>query len=230
MAWPTNYGRLATATMFTLFFAGDKYAPNITVPDSDGETIQQYLRRHYLTFIRATADALKDEINVIGVETMNEPSNGFVGVVNLRNLVMPAPYLSAVSGFDSMRLGSGEAVNIDFYSSPFVFEETVKLNKEGRSCWLDGSDVWQKGGIYGIDEATGERSLTRPHYFRRQREDFLEQFMVPFFEEIQQVVSSVNTRFVTYASPHIDVMNPSCLLYTSPSPRDVEESRMPSSA
>ena len=28
----------------------------------------------------------------------------------------------------------------------------------------------------------------------------------------------------------IDVLNWSCLLYTSPSPRDVEESRMPSSA
>ena len=29
--------------------------------------------------------------------------------------------------------------------------------------------------------------------------------------------------------PHVDIISP-CLLYTSPSPRDVEESRMPSSA
>jgi len=64
-------------------------------------------------------------------------------------------------------------------------------------------------GIYEIDKATGDRDLLKPNYFRRQNDDFLERFMVPFFEEIQQVVSSVNARLVTYASPHIDVMNPS---------------------
>ena len=33
-----------------------------------------------------------------------------------------------------------------------------------------------------------------------------------------------------YTSPHLLSYTESCLLYTSPSPRDVEESRMPSSA
>jgi len=33
MGWTTNMGRLATATMFTLFFAGDTFAPGITIED-----------------------------------------------------------------------------------------------------------------------------------------------------------------------------------------------------
>ena len=208
MAWPTNYGRLATATMFTLFFAGDVYAPNITVPDTGGETIQHHLRKHYAEFIKVVANALKDEVNVIGFETMNEPSNGFVGVDDLRDLVMPAPFLSAVTGFDSMRLGSGATLNIGYYSSPFVFKKWAEVNEEQSSCWQDGRDVWLRMGVFEIDETTGERRLLQPHYFRRQSEDFLERYMAPFFFDIQRVVASANSRFVTYAAPHIDVMNP----------------------
>ena len=39
-----------------------------------------------------------------------------------------------------------------------------------------------------------------------------------------------NDRVVTRAMSNIDFHHSACLLYTSPSPRDVEESRMPSSA
>ena len=39
MIWPTNSGRLATATMFTLFFGGSAFAPGLRV---DGEPIQEY--------------------------------------------------------------------------------------------------------------------------------------------------------------------------------------------
>ena len=33
MIWPTNYFKLACATMFTLFWAGERYAPHFTVDD-----------------------------------------------------------------------------------------------------------------------------------------------------------------------------------------------------
>ena len=45
MVWGTNYQRLAAATMFTLFFAGDRYAPNSFI---DGVPVQEYLQSHYL--------------------------------------------------------------------------------------------------------------------------------------------------------------------------------------
>ncbi|KAJ3038777.1 hypothetical protein HDV00_000353 [Rhizophlyctis rosea] len=43
-AWPTNYQKLASATMFTLFFGGDIFAPRATY---NGEPVQQFLQRHF---------------------------------------------------------------------------------------------------------------------------------------------------------------------------------------
>ena len=44
MIWPTNYIKLASATMFTLFFGGDIFAPKAKY---QGESIQNFLQRHY---------------------------------------------------------------------------------------------------------------------------------------------------------------------------------------
>ena len=44
MMWPSNHQRLATGTMFTLFFAGRVYAPNVEI---DGENVQDYLQKRY---------------------------------------------------------------------------------------------------------------------------------------------------------------------------------------
>lgn len=112
--WPTNYGKLAAATMFTLFFAGDVFAPGIMVEDDgcfehesfwrsvdftchkDDDptchsyqdlstdvadcgvsiTIQSYLRKYYLMFLAAVAHCVQRKMNVIGFNSMNEPSNG----------------------------------------------------------------------------------------------------------------------------------------------------------
>ena len=45
MVWPTNYTKLAASTMFTLFWAGDTFAPNKMY---QGEPIQQFLQNRYL--------------------------------------------------------------------------------------------------------------------------------------------------------------------------------------
>ena len=46
----------------------------------------------------------------------------------------------------------------------------------------------------------------------------------------QQVVDALPPRWRSVAKRHLAARREFCLLYTSPSPRDVEESRMPSSA
>jgi hypothetical protein len=112
MQWPTNYGKLAAATMFTLFFAGDVFAPGIMVEDDGCQrhasfwqsvnytcyeedpscqlqqdstsiedcglpiSIQSYLRKYYLMFLAAVAQCVHTKPNVIGFNSMNEPSNG----------------------------------------------------------------------------------------------------------------------------------------------------------
>jgi hypothetical protein len=73
MLWPTNYERLATATMFTLFFAGNTFAPSSFVNEGGNNRIplQNYLQEHYLGSVRELARYLIKEPNVIGFDTLN---------------------------------------------------------------------------------------------------------------------------------------------------------------
>ena len=70
--------------------------------------------------------------------------------------------------------------------------------------------------------------------------DFMPEKLIISFEEYLDTVEKLSVEITNNfkptvlvgimrgAAPIIDIL--SCLLYTSPSPRDVEESRMPSSA
>lgn len=104
MIWATNYSRLAAATMFSLFFGGDRVAPNTKI---DGVPAQQYLQSHYFKAIQQVAMRLKDMPNVVGYDTLNEPSHGYLGMrsltstdeYRLKNGVMPTPYQSMLLGW-----------------------------------------------------------------------------------------------------------------------------------
>lgn len=63
MAWPTNLHKLACATMFTLFWAGDAYAPRLTV---DGTPVQAYLQGHYTAAMCRVAAVVRHLPNVLG--------------------------------------------------------------------------------------------------------------------------------------------------------------------
>lgn len=230
MMWTNNYWKLATATMFTLFFAGDVYAPGIAVEAAptqgrDGEsgrneTIQTFLRRNYLQFIDAVAETLKDCPNVIGFGTMNEPSNGFVGVGDVREIHAPVLHGHALSAFDSMRLGSGEPLEVPYYSTHFRSDATHLLNPRGKSAYKSPElDVWRRVGVHGIDKATNRTALLRPHHFAlRPGEDFAGAYLRPFYDSVQSTVSRRNPNFVTYAEPFFDPTDP-----YPPAPADLAE-------
>ena len=80
MIWPTNGGKLAAATMFTLFFGGSLFAPRTTV---EGEPAQEFLQRHYIAAFRRVAERLAGLENVVGYDTLNEPLPGYIGCVDL---------------------------------------------------------------------------------------------------------------------------------------------------
>jgi hypothetical protein len=53
--WPTNYSKLASATMFTVFFGGDIYFPDAKYK---GQTLQEYLQSHYIKCYQYLARSL----------------------------------------------------------------------------------------------------------------------------------------------------------------------------
>ncbi|MBN1484134.1 MAG: cellulase family glycosylhydrolase, partial [Chloroflexia bacterium] len=104
MIWPSNDGKLATATMFTLFFGGSDFAPTLQV---DGEPIQEFLQRHYIAALQQVALRLRGIPHVLGYDTMNEPSAGYIGLRDLRQPFGMLVRGDAPTALQGMLLGAG---------------------------------------------------------------------------------------------------------------------------
>ncbi|CAE6934857.1 EGH1 [Symbiodinium sp. CCMP2456] len=80
MSWPSNYDRLACATMFSLFWAGDRIAPSVTSQVGTGDaSLQQLLQDGFINAMVQIARSVKHVPSVLGFETMNEPHPGWLG-------------------------------------------------------------------------------------------------------------------------------------------------------
>jgi len=194
MIWPTNYTKLACATMFTLFFAGNDFAPHCTV---DGEAIQEYLQRHYCAAMQQVALRLKDLPNVVGFEAMNEPSGGYLGCPDLG-----APYGRLKLGdqptpFQSMLLGSGIPQKVQAWKlGTLSLRKTGSrwLNTGGERAWLEGKEcIWQQHGVWDFDRS-GKPILLRPDYFARvggSAVDFNQDYLMPFTRRYARSIREV---------------------------------------
>ncbi|CCM04560.1 uncharacterized protein FIBRA_06741 [Fibroporia radiculosa] len=146
MIWSTNYGRLASQTLFTLFFAGRKFAPKCII---DGQNIQDYLQSHYIAAFGALADRIRDAGDlldecVIGWDSMNEPFAGFCGYEDLNTV--PTKQTSTFkkgtfpSPVQSFRLGMGQAQTVDswkFGSMGPQHDGQVTVDPQGVRVWTD---------------------------------------------------------------------------------------------
>ncbi|KAI9291457.1 glycoside hydrolase, partial [Neoconidiobolus thromboides FSU 785] len=195
MTWPTNYGRLATATMFTLFFAGEKLAPKCTIYDEKLNqlvNIQTYLQDKYCLayqylFSKIYKEGLLNSV-VLGIDTLNEPSEGFIETEDITKL----PLISMTSTrngptptvLESFLLGEGNSVEVAKYSLStfgFVKEGTVRVDPKGENVWLkEGESIlpnlffppwqpWQKEGqcIWHMHGVwdRGTKKALLPNYF-----------------------------------------------------------------
>ncbi|KAI0695096.1 glycoside hydrolase [Cerioporus squamosus] len=146
MIWSTNYGRLASQTLFTLFFAGREFAPKCII---DGQNIQDYLQSHYIAAMGQLADRILDagdlvEECVIGWDSMNEPFEGFCGYADLNTVptkqgstLKKGPFPSPAQ---SLRLGMGTPQTVDnwtFTSMGPKREGTVTIDPQGTKLWAD---------------------------------------------------------------------------------------------
>lgn len=188
MPWPLNYQRYACATMFTLFWGGDVFAPGFNI---DGVPVQQYLQQHYIDAMYHTARRIKDCHAVVGFGIMNEPHSGYIG---LADLAVRDPRLLARKGmsmtpFDGMTAASGYGGELRSFAAgpagllPAGKERIAPCS--GGVFLRERSCPWKTAGVWKIDTASGVPVLCRSDYFAAaggRRVDFARDFLKPFQE------------------------------------------------
>ncbi|HWQ46542.1 MAG TPA: cellulase family glycosylhydrolase [Longilinea sp.] len=185
MIWASNNSKLAAATMWTLFFAGKDFAPQCKV---DGKSIQDYLQSHYIAAMRQVAHRLKEFDHVIGYDTLNEPSTGYIGITDFnappgREMIGPTPTV-----LQSMALGDGISQPVQYWKRDMlggINRQQVDLtNQEGRRAWLEGKAcIWRQHGVWDVD-ANGKPVVLKPDYFSSvngKKVDFVQDYLLPFW-------------------------------------------------
>jgi hypothetical protein len=201
--WPSNWDKLATATMFTLFFAGNDFAPATCV---DGEPIQEYLQRHYIGALQQIVSRTRNMNHIAGYETMNEPEPGWIGVQDItlyktirRNGPTPNPW-------QSILLGSGYPQAIDFWKVGIGLHRVGRqwLNRERIRAWQkDRECLWRENGVWDID-GHGNPRLLRPDHFAsvgNRPVDFSEDYFLPFIKRYIQAIRSVKPEATVIICP-----------------------------
>ncbi len=201
MIWPTNYGKLATATMFTLFFGGNDFAPRTTV---DGEPVQEYLQRHYIGAMKQVAQRLKGLPHVMGYDTLNEPSPGYIGWEDLNDCGGLLQLGESPTAFQSMLLGAGTPQEVGVYRmgwrGPRLHQRQL-LNPQGARVWRDGCDcVWRQNGVWDTG-ADGQPQLLRPDHFTNvggRRVDFARDYLKPFLLRYTKAIRSADAEAIIF--------------------------------
>jgi len=181
MIWPSNYNRYAATTMFSLFFGGKTYAPNVNV---DGENVQDWLQGHYIAAFRHCYRRLKNCSALAGWGVMNEPHNGFIGHGHLAQEQKPImPVGPRPSPWDTIRAASGFTVEVPLYSNIGMrTSKTERFNPGAHSLFKDGFCCpWKQAGVW-TDEGGEARLLRADHFmqFNGRQTNFMEDFHKPF--------------------------------------------------
>lgn len=195
MIWPTNGARLAAATMFTLFFGGNDFAPATLV---EGEPVQEYLQRHYCAAFQQVARQLQGMPHVIGYEIMNEPMTGFIGCKDLNKPLLPYKFGAQVTPLQSMLLGAGIPQQIEIWQRQLFRTRLVErqlMNPNRLRIWREGyHGVWQHNGVWGLDDK-GRVRLLRPHHFSSvagRAVDFNNDYLLPFANRYAAAIRAVH--------------------------------------
>jgi hypothetical protein len=207
MTWPSNYSRYAAATMFTLFYAGETYAPDTLV---DGVNVQHWLQDHYIAAMRHAWRRLKDCKAIIGWGVMNEPHPGFIAYTDLQNLEQTVLEKGPLaSGFQSMLLASGHSCRVPVYA-PGLKKPLVKghaqLNPDCLSLFKEGFECpWKKNGVW--EDGPQGPELLHPDWFslyQGRPVNFVEDFWRPFARRFANTMSDAKKKCLIFLEgvPH----------------------------
>lgn len=211
MIWPTNEFKLATSTMFTLFFGGNDFAPQSTI---EGVPVQDYLQDHYLNALRQVVIRLKDLPNVVGYDSLNEPLTGYISRSQL-DQVWGAPLIGdSPTALQGWALGDGIPQEVATYKlglASFVKAGTRMLNQERIRAWKDGVEcIWRQQGVWDVD-AAGQPRLLKPDYFTRVKDrevDFRRDYLLPFVKKVAAAIQEVDPKASIFmeSAPNIEFL------------------------
>jgi hypothetical protein len=172
-----------TATMFSLFFGGKTYAPDLCI---DGQNVQDWLQGHYIAAFRHCFRRLKNCAAIAGWGVMNEPNKGFIGCKDLGQAEPPMmPVGLRPSPWDAIRAASGYPVAAPVYSAGSFGKLSFKreiLNPESDSLFKEGfACPWKQAGVWAEEDGK-PRLLRKDHFsgFNKRQADFMEDFHKPF--------------------------------------------------
>ncbi|KAI7863141.1 glycoside hydrolase superfamily [Spinellus fusiger] len=210
MVWPTNYTKLASCTMFTLFFAGDTFAPERLYK---GKSIQQLLTSSFINAYQHLATRLKDMEAVVGFEVMNEPHHGYIGLKSLTEFdpIVNLIFGDAPTPLQSFALGNGipQTIGVFIKSWPFPTKRSHQreVNSNKVSAWLEEREcIWKEHNVWGVNKVTGIPELLDSAYFSKHPStgvevDFYKDFYLPFVNTYAQAIQSVKNDWYCFVEP-----------------------------
>lgn len=180
--WPAGYVRVPVATMWTLFFAGDRYCPELT-------GVGEQLQSHYVGALTAAAERLGDLDNVLGYDTFNEPSYGYVG---LDGEALARPTRMFDRGDDPRQPFSAVELLAAADGVTVRHDDGGVVNPDGISIWEDGCP-WRRLGVWDLD-ADGRPVVTAPDHFTTFDDRPVASFtdlVAPFARRVREAVRAV---------------------------------------
>ncbi|GAB4581788.1 MAG: cellulase family glycosylhydrolase [Anaerolineales bacterium] len=203
MLWPSNYGKYVCATMFTLFYGGNTFAPHITI---EGLPAQDFLQTHYIESVKQVAARVQEFPHILGYDTLNEPSQGYIGYPDL-NMVggKTAAYGAIPTLYQGMVLSAGYPQTVQYKPSQLLpGTKPVRLNANGVSIWKPGfEEVWKRVGVWDTD-AHGKPHLLKPDYFgvvNGKPVNFDQEYLAPFMEKYAREIRTVDADAIIFLSP-----------------------------
>ena len=195
MTWFANATKLATATMFTLFFGGNDFAASTRIGD---RSAQEYLQEHYINAALQVVSHLADLPCVIGYEPINEPSRGYIGWENITLPKIVYDHGITPSPIQSMLLGMGHSQNVGVWKRSLWGTRqsgVMTLNTEAVRAWReDFNCIWRQNGVWDLD-VHGRPQILRHHHFTEvngAKIDFSGDYLLPFVKRFDKAIRSVS--------------------------------------
>ncbi len=214
MCWQMNYRYPANAIMWSLFFAGKMLTPDFLIEDElTGRKVdvQSYLQGHYLACQSALAEGLKDFPNILGFDSLNEPSPGWIGKpMNFRHIKgtkdnSPLPG-TAFSPIDGLYVSHGYSLEIPCNEFQIIKlgvrpAKNIVINPEKVSIWLqDKEDPFAQAGAWKLND-DGSYTILHNDFFQKVKDHeirFNRDCLAPFYQSVADNIRQHNPNWMVF--------------------------------